>query len=148
MNKEYKVLLNSSCQKVLSAVDLVEASLTELDKYSVTRNYTPKELEPYDALSDRFIRAVETCIKFFKTYEYYLFAVPSDSYRELLLQMEKKKMISSVEKWIDMRDIRNRIVHDYLPNQIERIYELIMGEFSEELFALRSKIKDLNINLI
>ena len=144
MNKDYRVLLDSYCRKAIASIELVEASLKELDKYSVTRNYTPKELEPYDALSDRFIRAVETCIKFFKTYEYYLYAVSSDSYRELLLHMEKKNLISAAETWIDMR---NRIVHDYLPQQIKNIYDLIMSEFRNELFILRIKIKEININI-
>ena len=63
MKKDFRILFEASKQKVISAVDLVEASLTNLERYSIDKKYNPKELEPYDALSDRFIRAVETCIK-------------------------------------------------------------------------------------
>jgi len=140
MKKDFRILFEASKQKVISAVDLVEASLTNLERYSIDKKYNPKELEPYDALSDRFIRAVETCIKFFKTYEYYLYTLSSDTYRDLLLNMEKQKIISAVETWVDMRDIRNRIVHDYLPNHIKNIYDLIMDEFKEELISLKGKI--------
>ena len=146
MKKDYKVLFENSKQKVNSAVELVEASLRNLNEYNVNKKYSPKELEPYDALSDRFIRAVETCIKFFKTYEYYLYAISSDTYRDLLSAMEKQNIISSVEIWVDMRDLRNRIVHDYLPHQIKSIYDLILGEFKDELLALKDKINKINLD--
>jgi len=140
MNKEYQILLEKSKQKVVSSVKLVEASLINLEKYEPEKTYNPKELEPYDALADRFIRAVESCIKFFKTYQYYLNAVSSDTYRDLLLAMEKQDIISTLELWIDMRDIRNRIVHDYLPQQVKSIYDLIMGKFKDELLEVNKKI--------
>ncbi|MHB1688535.1 MAG: nucleotidyltransferase substrate binding protein [Ignavibacteriaceae bacterium] len=141
MKKDYRILLDASKHKAESAVNLVEASLSDLEKYNIDKKYSPKELEPYDALSDRFIKAVETCIKFFKTYEYYLFTIKSDTYRDLLSNMVKQKLITSVETWIDMRDIRNRIVHDYLPGQIKDIFDLIMGEFQKELLELKNKIE-------
>lgn len=140
MNKDLIILLEAAKQKVLLAVSLVKASLDELEEFDIDKKYTPKELEPYDALSDRFIRAVETTIKFFKSYEYYLYTFSSDTYRDLLLNMEKQRIISSVEIWVDMRDIRNRIVHDYLPQQTKNIYDLIMGEFKNELIAVNEKV--------
>ncbi len=141
MNKDYKVLLVQSKLKLIDSVNLVQASLTNLKKYNLKKKYTPKELEPYDALSDRYIRAVETCIKFFKSYEYYLYTISSETYRDLLLKMEKLNLISSVEIWVDMRDIRNRVVHDYLPNQVKNIFDLVMGEFANELFELKKRVE-------
>ncbi|HVO72508.1 MAG TPA: nucleotidyltransferase substrate binding protein [Ignavibacteriaceae bacterium] len=144
MKTDYRKLLEKSKEKVISAVDLVEASLLKLERYDERKNYTPKQLEPYDALSDRFIRAVESCIKFFKTYEYYLNAAASGTFRDLLLNMQKQNLISSLEIWIDMRDIRNRIVHEYLPHEVKNIYDLIMGEFKDEILTSAGKIKMIN----
>jgi hypothetical protein len=143
MKKNFTILLESAKVKALSAISLVEASFVNLAGYDINKKYLPKELEPYDALSDRFIRAVESCTKFFRTYEYYLYTLASDTYRDLLLNMEKKGMISSVELWIDMRDIRNRIVHDYLPDQIKNIYDLIMNDFKSELLSVQKKIEQI-----
>ncbi len=47
--------------------------------------------------------------------------------------MEKSNFISSAELWVEMRDVRNRIVHDYLPNQIEKIYAQIQTSYFAEL---------------
>jgi uncharacterized protein YutE (UPF0331/DUF86 family) len=145
MKSDFKKLLDASKLKTLNAIALVEASLKELNPFDPNKQYKPKELEPYDALSDRFVRAIETCIKFFKSYEYYLYTVPSDTYRDLLLNMEKQGIISGVELWVDMRDIRNRIVHDYLPDQIKNIFDLIMTDFKDEVLRVKQKVQSLEV---
>ncbi len=38
-----------------------------------------------------------------------------------------------------MRDVRNRIVHGYLPEEIKDIYDSIMGTFGKELLSLKEK---------
>ena len=53
-------------------------------------------------------------------------------------------MISSVEIWIDMRDVRNRIVHDYLPDQVKNIYDEVMTRFKDELLTAKKNINAVN----
>jgi uncharacterized protein YutE (UPF0331/DUF86 family) len=125
----------------MDAINLVEASINNVKPYNIDYDYTPEEREPYDALSDRFIRAVETSLKFFRSYEKLMFAENSETLRDLLNRMEKLKLISSVTKWMEMRDIRNRIVHDYLPEDLKEIYDTITGDFGKELIKLKKKIK-------
>lgn len=136
-------LLQASKTKVISSIQLVEASMHDLKPFDDKIKYSPKELEPYDALADRFIRAVENCIKFFRTYDYYLNVVKTESYRNLLLDIEKLKIITSVDLWIDMRDIRNRIVHEYLPDQVKNIFDQVMNKFKNELFITLGKVKEI-----
>ena len=65
-------------------------------------------MEPYDAMSDRFIRAVEVSLKLFRTYERYLFIESSDAIRDLLNRMATVDLITSTQLWVAMRDVRNR----------------------------------------
>jgi nucleotidyltransferase substrate binding protein (TIGR01987 family) len=125
---------------------LVEASLSQITPYDVNQNYTPEEMEPYDAMSGRFIRAVEVSLKFFRTYERYLFAESSDTIRDLLNRMATVDLITSTQLWVAMRDVRNRIVHDYLPKDIKQIYDAIQNQFGNELKQLKSKLIDLSID--
>jgi hypothetical protein len=112
---------------------LVEASLVKLAPFDTTHDYTPDEFEPYDALGGRFVRAVEIFLKFFRSYERLLFGAESETLRDQLNRMAKLGVISSVGMWFDIRDIRNRIVHDYLPDKVKNIYDAMQGEFSDEL---------------
>jgi hypothetical protein len=131
--------------KMFDTVALVQASLDKLTSYDATRNYSSDESEPYDALSDRFIRAVEISLKFFRSYERLQFAEESDTLRDRLNRMEKLELISSVEQWFNMRDVRNRIVHDYLPNEIKQMYDDIMGPFAAELKFCTGKARQLQL---
>jgi hypothetical protein len=137
--QEQIMITEHSRNKMLNAVALVEASLCKLSPYNETHVYNADESEPYDALSDRFVRAVEVCLKFFRSYERLQFAEESDTLRDQLNRMEKLEIISSVELWFKMRDVRNRIVHDYLPHEIKQIYDDVMGPFGAELKACSAK---------
>ena len=74
----------------------------------------------------------------------YLYGENSETIRDLLNRMEKTDLIESTYLWMEMRDIRNRIVHDYLPEQIKKIYDLIIDKFGKELSRLRYKISNIH----
>ena len=146
MNSDLITLITAARQKVLNTIMLVEASLSRITPYDVNQNYTPEEMEPYDAMSGRFIRAIEVSLKFFRTYERYLFVESSDIIRDLLNRMATVDLITSTQLWVAMRDVRNRIVHDYLPKDIKQIYDVIQNQFGNELKQLQSKLIDLSID--
>ncbi len=141
MTIDERELLSATRQKLESAYRLVEASVARTSDYDPDADYSPEELEPYDALSDRFMRAVETSIRFFRSYERFVEGLQSDTFRDTLHAVAKADLISDVDLWMDMRDVRNRIVHDYSPEQRARLYEEIRGRFFEELqrVVLRSR---------
>ena len=146
MNSDLITLISAARQKVLNTIMLVEASLSRITPYDVNQNYTPEEMEPYDAMSGRFIRAIEVSLKFFRTYERYLFVESSDTIRDLLNRMATVDLITSTQLWVAMRDVRNRIVQDYLPKDIKQIYDAIQNQFGNELTQLQSKLIDLSID--
>ena len=76
-------------------------------------------------------------MRFFRAYERYQFGETSDTLRDLLSRMEKLGLVSSVQLWIEMRDQRNRIVHEYLPEKIKQIYQELIGKMSKELLAVK-----------
>lgn len=132
-SSDQRAIVQSDYQKLEAAMELLLFSLNKLQPYEACRITTADEHEPYDALSDRFIRAAEMFIKFFRSYERLQFAEESDTLRDQLNRMEKLGIISSTETWFRLRDVRNRIVHDYLPGKIKEIYDDIMGPFGVEL---------------
>lgn len=139
MRKEdIAVLTRAARDKAVSAITLFAASVRAYRPFNPKRRYTPKQLEPYDAMADRYIRAVEAAIRFFRAYERYQFGEPSDTLRDLLNRMEKLKLVSSVQLWIHMRDQRNRIVHEYMPEKVKQIYKEVVGRMGKELLKVKS----------
>lgn len=125
---------------------LLKASVGKLQRFDPKKVYSADELEPFDALSDRFIRTVEVAIKYFRTYEYYLQAEQSQTLRDGLNRMEKLGLVTNIDIWLEMRDLRNRIVHDYVPEKMAEMYELICGDFYNELSQLDKKMKQLSFD--
>jgi hypothetical protein len=112
-----------------------------LSAYDTDTRYTPKALEPYDALPDRFVRAVECALRDSRRHELAEFAEQSDTTRTLLNPMEKLGLVSHADHWLEMRNIRNRIVHDYLPEQTAQMFAEISGVYGSELLSLRAKLR-------
>ena len=144
MQDEQKILTKAAAKRAADAIALVEASLSYIKPYDSEKLYTPREREPYDALSDRFSRAVEVSIKFFKSYEKLMYGENSETLRDLLNRMEKLSFIDSVLTWMKMRDLRNRIVHEYLPEEIKEIYDSIFTPFGNQLRKVKKKIETLS----
>lgn len=136
MTTDLELLAESNREKARRTIDLVVASLSEYRPFDPAA-YTPKELEPYDALADRFVRAVECCLRYFRSHELREFAEQSDSTRSLLNRMEKLDLVSNTNLWLQMRNVRNRIVHDYLPEQRAQMYSEISGPYGKELQHVR-----------
>jgi len=127
-------------QKLLHSMEALEASLHKLPLFDETKSYTYEELEAFDALTSRFIRVYESAIGFFRSYDMYNSIRPAEALRDLLHNMEKAGYISDADRWLDMRLIRNKITHDYLPRQIAGFFTLIRGPFAEELQFVKKKI--------
>ena len=128
-----QVLLGASKDKLAAALEILFASVDAYVPFDPARRYTPKEREPYDALTDRYLRAFESSLKFFRTLERYREVAPSESFRDLLQRMEKYGVITGAPLWIELRDTRNRVAHEYLPQELAKIYADIVGPAATEL---------------
>lgn len=135
-------LLADSQAKLRAALELVFASAATYTPFSPSHSYSPQEREPYDALSDRFLRAFESSLKFFRTWERVREANVSDTFRDLLLRMEKVGLISGLSTWISLRDLRNRVVHDYLPDELAALYAAIIDDAVPEFQRLEAAVAE------
>ncbi len=131
MNKQ--IIVSASKDKLAAALEILFASVDAYVPFDPARRYTPKEREPYDALTDRYLRAFESSLKFFRTLERYREVAPSESFRDLLQRMEKYGVITGAALWIEMRDTRNRIAHEYLPEELAKTYADFGGPAAAEL---------------
>ena len=95
MKQEIAVVAEAARGKAIRSISLFAASVRRYRSFDPKRRYTPKQLEPYDAMADRYLRAVEASIRYFRAYERYQFGETSDTLRDLLSRMEKLGLIPS-----------------------------------------------------
>lgn len=131
-----EALLFAARNRLDAAIEVFLASVTDYSGFDPGKRLTPKQSEPLDALSDRYLRAFESALRFFRTWEQVREAAPSESFRDLLLRMEKLGFISETAVWLTLRDVRNRIAHEYLPDELAKIYASLVGPAAIEFRRL------------
>lgn len=79
MRDDLRQLARSALEKALRALEILAFSLKRVQPFDISKNYDYLELEPYDALADRFVRAVEVALRLMRTIEQLEFAEQSDT---------------------------------------------------------------------
>ncbi len=141
MSDNLKLLLEQNCLKLSRSIAVYLAIANEAPQYNKDYPYTAKELEKFDALTGRFLRVYETAIQFFRTVDLIASIEKADTYRDLIHHVCKLAYIKNEETWMEMRIIRNKITHDYLPDQFSEMYETICNSFTPEINYLHTKLE-------
>ena len=103
-----------------------QKTASELQRFDQLNTYNDLELEKYDALGARFTRVYECAIKLFRAKDIVDSLETAVSYRDLLHKMERFGWISDIEIWNDIKIVRNKLNHEYLPSEQESIYNFII----------------------
>ena len=135
-----KELLDINKEKFSKSFILFENIILKTPRFESNINYTPEELEIFDALTSRFVRIYETSIQLFKTFDTLQSLHVAESFSDLISNASKLNLIENEDVWFDMRLIRNKISHDYLPNQIQEMIERIVDSFYLEFKNLNCKL--------
>jgi hypothetical protein len=119
--------IQQSFDDLKKEIDLLRQSAVKYQKkpFKVRTIYTSDELEIYDALSFRFMKAIDLVLNFFRSLERYADAKESDTLRDRLLFIQKLRIIDDIDFWFEARELRGKIAHTYLPGQLKDIYEEI-----------------------
>jgi len=125
--------LHYSCEK-LFATELSTQNLTNLDS-------DPELAETIEAFASRFGRMQDTLAG--KLFPRFLQAQaePTGTQLETLHRMEKLGLVDNVEHWLEARELRNKLVHEYVEHMIEFKESLELARsFVDMLSAAHEKV--------
>jgi hypothetical protein len=101
---------------------------------------TPDAMEPYDAMATRFERALEAVSHpLLKSVEILETGAVGESLRDRLNFAAKLGLVTDVEIWMEMRAARNRIAHDYLPQRVKAVQDLLRTRYRVAFEDFRSQ---------
>jgi hypothetical protein len=125
MNKKI-VLLKSELKLMNDASSILEYSYKKCLKIKIKDQLSFKELDAFENLASRFARLSDIVIqKVIKT----IHAINLDdvtTVRDSINAAEKMNLINSAGVMIEMRELRNSIVHEYMPDAIKSIFISIL----------------------
>lgn len=129
-----QTLLRQYRDKAKKALELYLHSARRVSSFDLNVLKTPEDLEPYDALAGRFERAVEITLNpLLKSIELAETGASSETIRDKLNLAAKLNLIDDVDLWLEMRAVSNRIAHDYLPERIQTVQDLLRTRYREEI---------------
>lgn len=137
-----KEIIESILGDVHAMMELLISSVERVQIFDIEQARSAEEWEPYDALCTRFERVVDIIgNQLFTSLELYFYGDKSRNMRDRFLRMEKEGYIDSAEQWFDMKMLRNKIAHAYLPEQVSGIYKEIV-EYAPILQETFRRISD------
>ncbi|TAG52764.1 MAG: hypothetical protein EAZ27_11830 [Cytophagales bacterium] len=128
ITKEY---ILTELNSLLKAKNVLDYSFQKCKKITLNSDYSDEEHEHLEAFTSRFARLSDLIIQ--KTFRLidYLDLEESLTVRDRIMAAEKKELIESAQKLIEIRALRNKIAHDYVLKSIDSIFEetLLSTEF-------------------
>ncbi len=146
-DKNLIVLLQAECELLDAAVITLVLSVEKCKAIGRKPVYTFEEQESFDSLSSKFNRTSDLFTQKVIRTCWMLMHEPFVPFIDLMNACEKMNIVVDANQMIAIRDLRNQIAHEYIP---EAVFELIpeVIEFSQLLIdninALKLFIKARN----
>ncbi len=126
MKQKQLLLLQAELALMDKATEHLRFSYQRCQALENKENYTFDELEHFESLTSRFARLSDLIIqKMFRLIDQ-LDLEEQGTVRDHINRAEKKGLISSAETFVDIRELRNLIVHEYDPTAMVTIFNAVM----------------------
>ena len=98
-------------------------------KIELIHSKNPEDLETYEALVSRFSRVTDIFIsKYLRTVALNDDPAYSGALKDWVNYAEKKGVISSASTWMQIRELRNKIAHEYATRDLAQIFTQVLEQ--------------------
>jgi hypothetical protein len=111
-------LLHSEWELLQAAVSTLKLSVFKCQSIGIKESYSFEELESFDSLTSKFNRTSDIFTQKVLRSVWMLLHEPFVPFIDMMNKCEKMAMLRSADKMIEIRDLRNQIAHEYLPDAI------------------------------
>jgi len=111
-------LLQSELGLLQAAVDTLQMSVNKCKTIGIKENCTFEELESFDSLTSKFNRTSDIFTQKVLRSVWMLLHEPFVPFIDMMNKGEKMLILKSADQMIEIRDLRNQITHEYIPEAI------------------------------
>jgi hypothetical protein len=127
VTNDLKALLEKELLLLDDAASVLSYSFDKCNRIVLRTDYTPDELESFEALCSRFARLSDIVTqKLFRLLDEIALDSPG-SVRDRINRAEKRGIVEKAEEFVAIRILRNDIAHEYLPEAIQDIFKKVMA---------------------
>ncbi len=127
-------------EALLESIDMLEKSLLTLEesfkrceKIGIKESYEAQELIEFEALTSRFARSVDILTsRLIRSLLRYL-REDKKTLIDVANYLEKLELVESADKFLELRDIRNLISHEYVLENLNELFQMVLKKTPEVL---------------
>ncbi len=131
-DKNNKELLQQNWNLLMRSMESLRLSVEKVSKIKKKNEYTFEEMESFDSLTSKFGRTSDIFLQKIIRTIWTLLHETQMPLIDVLNKSEKLGLIESADQLIEIRDVRNQIAHEYLPEAIQDLVPDVL-EFSKKL---------------
>jgi len=125
-------LLKSEWELLEAAISTLQLSIRKCETIGLKESYTFEELESFDSLTSKFNRTSDIFTQKVLRSVWMLLHEPFAPYIDMMNKCEKMMVLMSADQMIEIRDLRNQIAHEYIPEAIRDLVPEV-SELSSQL---------------
>lgn len=114
-------LLQSEWELLQAAVSTFKLSVNKCQSIGIKEIYSFEELESFDSLTSKFNRTSDIFTQKVLRSVWMLLHEPYVPFIDMMNKCEKMAILRSADQMIEIRDLRNQIAHEYLPDAIREL---------------------------
>lgn len=125
MTEAYNNLLEDLHKKLERALKHLEYSAQKTENLSTdVASLSEQELSDWEGFTSRFSRVSEIFLqRYMRTWVLIRDPGFSGSFRDFLNAAHKHGLIDSIEPWLKIREMRNRMAHEYEDSRLQILFE-------------------------
>ena len=138
-NKIKKILIENF-ENFEKSIEWLKRSFNQCKKIGIKEKYSKDEFDYFENLCSRYGRSIDIFIsKVLRSID--LMELENiGTNLDVANRAEKRGLIDSVDELIEMKALRNEIVHEYVEARLQEKFKKIL-EFSERLFIFYERCK-------
>lgn len=111
-------LLQTEWELLQAVVSTLKLSVLKCKSIGIKETYSFEELESFDSLTSKFNRTSDIFTQKVLRTVWMLLHEPFVPFIDMMNKCEKMAILTSADQMIEIRDLRNQIAHEYLPDAI------------------------------
>ena len=121
MNKKI-LLLKNELKLMNDAVSVLSYSFDKCKELEVKESYSQDELDALENLASRFARLNDIILQKILRSVHIIDLDDVITIRDSINLAEKKNLIADAAEMMEMRELRNSIVHEYIPEVVKKVF--------------------------
>ena len=142
MNKDQLSILRDNKDALNNSVAWLQRSFEICNAKHDLTNLSPEGMDDFECLTSRFARTAD--LLFNKLYRsiYYIQEGEARPWLDVLIHMEKIRLITSVEEARLIKELRNDIVHEYTVADLIILYKEVLNQTPILLKMVKNSIQE------